>query len=55
MPRDVLWWALSKLDVEKWLIKILQSIYKNSRSRVKVNGTFSDNFLAGQDFIKAQF
>ena len=43
--KDVLWWALSKLKVEKELVKILQSIYKNAQSRVRVNGTFSVDFL----------
>ena len=32
-------------SVKKWLVKIVQTMYKNSRSHVKINGTFSDNFL----------
>ena len=27
------------------LIKIVQSMYRNARSQVRVNGTFSDDFL----------
>ena len=31
--------------MEEWLVKIVQSIYRNARNRVIVNGTFSDDFL----------
>ena len=39
VPRDAVWYALRKLGVEELLIKIV------TRSRVRVNGTFSGNFL----------
>ena len=39
------WWALRKLDVEIWLVKIVQSVNRNARSRVRVNKSFSDDFL----------
>ena len=29
VPRDVIWWALSKLGVEEGLVKIVQSMYRN--------------------------
>ena len=46
MPTNIVWCALGKLVVEKWLIiKIVQSIYMNARSCVIVNGNFSDDFL----------
>ena len=45
VPRDVVWWALRKLGVEEWLVKIVQPMYINTRSCVKVHGTFSDYFL----------
>ena len=45
VSRDVLWWALRKLVVEEWLINIVQSMYSNAGSRVRVNGTFSNDFL----------
>ena len=28
-PKDVVWWALRKLGVEEWLVKIVQSMYWN--------------------------
>ena len=37
--------ALRKLGVEEWLIKIIESVYRNAQSRVRVNDTFSDDFL----------
>ena len=42
---DVAWWALRKLGVEQWLIKIEQSMYRKARSGVRFNGIFSDDFL----------
>ena len=38
-------WSLGRLGVEEWLVKIVHVMYRNARSRVKVNGTFRDYFL----------
>src|SRR5207245_7036351 len=27
VPREVLWWALREMEVEEWLIKVIQSLY----------------------------
>ena len=45
MSRDFSWWALRKLAIEEWLIKIVQSMNRNDLSSVKAIGTFSDNLL----------
>ena len=45
MRRDFVWWAWRKLGVEDRLVKIIQSMYRNTRNHVGVNGTFSDDFL----------
>ena len=45
MPRNVVWWAFRKLCVEEWLFNVVQSMYRNARNRVRVNGSFSDDFL----------
>ena len=45
VPRDVVWWALRKLGVEEWLIRVVQSMYRNTKSQVRINSTFSDDFL----------
>ena len=38
VSRDVAWWALRKLGVEEWLVKIVQLMYGNARSRHLVTG-----------------
>ena len=43
--RDLVWWDLRKLYVEKWLVKIVQAMYRNARSHVRVNETINDSFL----------
>ena len=45
VPRNVVWWAFRKLCVEEWLFNVVQSMYRNARNRVRVNGSFSDDFL----------
>ena len=45
VPRDVVCWALRKLGIEEWLIKIVQSRYRNARSRARISETFIDDFL----------
>ena len=44
VPREVIWWSMRKLGIEEWLIKLVQSMYCNARSRVRVGGAFSDEF-----------
>lgn len=39
---ECLGWALRRLGGEKWLVKILQSMYRSDR---RANATFSNNFL----------
>ena len=40
MPRAVLWWAMRKLGVEEWLIRVVMSMYDNAQSKVRVNNTY---------------
>ena len=38
VPLKVVWWAMRKLSVDEWqLVKIVQSMYTNARSRFRVN------------------
>ena len=37
VPRKVLWWAMRKLGVSEWIVQLVQSMYMNARSRVRVN------------------
>ena len=45
VPRRIIWWALHKLGVDEWLVRLMQSMYENARSRVRVvcnlSGVFS--------------
>ena len=36
VPRKVIWWALRKLGVDEWIVRLVQGIYSNARSRVRV-------------------
>ena len=47
VPRKVLWWALRSLGVEEWAVNVIQGMYFNARSRVRVNGQYSDEFGVG--------
>jgi len=44
VPRKVIWWAMRSLGVEEWVIRIVKGIYANARSRVRINGQYSDKF-----------
>ena len=34
VPRKVIWWALRKLGVEEWTVRLVQGMYANAQSRV---------------------
>ena len=36
VPRKVIWWALRKLGVEEWIVRLVQGMFANARSRVRV-------------------
>ena len=44
VPRKVIWWALRKLGVEEWIVWLVQGIYANVRSRVRVGEGLSKEF-----------
>ena len=44
VPRKVIWWALRKLGVEEWIVKLVQGIYANARSQVRVGERLSKEF-----------
>ena len=43
VPRKVIWWAL-KLGVEEWILRLVQGMYANAQSRVRVGEGFSKEF-----------
>ena len=44
VPRKVIWWALRKLGVEEWIVRLVQGMYANARSRVRVGERYSEEF-----------
>ena len=42
VPRKVIWWALRKLGVDEWIVRLVQGMYSNARSRVRVGEGYSD-------------
>jgi len=38
VPRKVVWWALRSLGVDESLVSVLQSMYKDATTGVRVNG-----------------
>ena len=47
VPRDVIWWAMRKLGIDEWLVCLVQSMYKDERSRVRVGDGYSEEFGVG--------
>ena len=45
--RDVIWWAKRKLGIDEWLVRLVQSMYKDVRSRVRVGDGYSEEFGVG--------
>ena len=46
VPQDVIWWAMRKLGIER-LVRLVQSMYKDVRSRVRVSDGYSEEFGVG--------
>ena len=44
VPRKVIWWALRKLGVEEWIVRLVKGLYANARSHVRVGEGYSEEF-----------
>ena len=44
VPRKGIWWALRKLGLEEWTVRLVQGMYANPRSRACVGKGFSQEF-----------
>ena len=44
VPRKVIWWAQRKLGVDEWIVRLVQGMYSNARSRVGVGEGYSEEF-----------
>ena len=42
--RQVIWWALRKLGVEEWIVRLVQGMYANEWSHVRVGEGYSEEF-----------
>ena len=44
VPRKIIWWAMRKLGVEDWLVRMVQVMYVSVKSMVKVGDGCSKEF-----------
>ena len=44
VPRKVLWRTLRKVGITEWIVCVVQIMYQNARSRVRVSNSYSDVF-----------
>ena len=44
VPRSVIWWAMRKLGIDEWIVNLVQAMYNNVKSQVRVNGSYSESF-----------
>ena len=47
VPRKIIWWALRKLGVEEWNVRLVQGMYANARSQFNVGEGYSEEFEVG--------
>ena len=47
VPRKVLWWAMRSLGIDEWVVRAVQAMYANARSRVRVGSSYSEEFGVG--------
>ena len=41
-PRFILWWAMRKLGIDEWIVRLVKVMYDGGNSRVRVNGCFTE-------------
>ena len=44
VPHSVLWWAMRKLEIDEWIVRLLKVVYDDANSRIRVNSYFSERF-----------
>ena len=44
VSQKVIWWALRKLGVEEWIVRVVQGMYANVRTHVRVGEEYSEEF-----------
>ena len=44
VPREVVWWALTSLEVEEWLVTVIRAMYEGVTTAVRMKDGESDSF-----------
>jgi len=44
VPREVVWWALRKVGVEEWMVKVIMTMYEGATTAVRVGPSASEEF-----------
>jgi len=44
VPREVVWWALRSVGVDEWLVSVIQAMYTDTSTMVKLSGKVSQRF-----------
>ena len=44
VPHFILWWAMRILEIDDWIVRLVEVINDGANSRVKVNDCFSERF-----------
>ena len=44
VPRKVLWWAVHSLGIDERIVCLVQAMYSNARSRVRVGDSYREEF-----------
>ncbi len=51
----VLWWAMRKLGLEEWIVKLVQAMYDRTKSWVRVNNSLGEPFEVKVGCIRDQY
>ena len=55
VPREVLWWALRHVGVEKWMVNVIKSLYEGVTTAVKRNGEESESFEVKVGYTRGRY
>ena len=47
IPWKVLWWSMRKVGVEEWIVHLVQAMYSNACSQVRIRSEYSEEFEVG--------
>ena len=52
VPRDVIWWAMRKLGIDEWQVRLVQSMYNAVESKAPSTLILTSDVLAAYRCIK---